>query len=60
MLTKQQIVEAINALPGDKFDNIDTVIEEIILLEKIEKGLKDITEGKIMPEDEVDREIEKW
>lgn len=60
MLTKQQIVEAINALPGDKFENIDTVIEEIILLEKIEKGLKDITEGKTISEEEVDREIEKW
>ena len=60
MITKQQIVDAINALPEDKFDNIDTVIEEIILLEKIEKGLQDIKEGKTMSAEEVDREIEKW
>ena len=60
MITKQQIVDAINALPEDKFDNIDTVIEEIILLEKIEKGLQDIKEGKTMSAEEVDRETEKW
>jgi len=60
MITKQQIVDAINALPEDKFDNIDTVIEEIILLEKIEKGLQDIKEGKTKSAEEVDREIEKW
>ncbi|MGZ8557749.1 MAG: hypothetical protein ACXWWC_05430 [Chitinophagaceae bacterium] len=44
-ITKNQIIEAIKAMPQDEFANIDEVIEEIILVEKIERGIKGMEEG---------------
>ena len=39
MLTKEIILKTIEAMPEEKFDNIDEVLEEIVLLEKIENSL---------------------
>jgi predicted transcriptional regulator len=60
MVTKKQILETIEALPDDKFATIENVIEEIILLEKIEKGLKEVKEGKFLTEEEANKEMDKW
>jgi hypothetical protein len=40
MLTKEQVISAINQLPG-KF-SIDEVIDELILLEKDRKGISSV------------------
>jgi hypothetical protein len=60
MLTKKQVLETIDALPEDKFRNIENVIEEIILLDKIEKGLKEVKEVNTLSEDEANKEMDKW
>lgn len=60
MISKDKIIEAIKAMPEEKFKDIESVIEEIILLDKIEKGLEAVKKGEILSEDEVDKEIEKW
>ena len=60
MVTKKQVLETIDALPEDKFRNIENVIEEIILLDKIEKGMKEIREGKSISEEEANKEMDKW
>ncbi len=60
MLTKKQVLETIDALPEDKFRNIENVIEEIILLDKIEKGLKEVKEDNTLSEDEANKEMDKW
>ena len=60
MITKQQIVDAINALPEDKFENLEAIIEEIILLEKIHKGVEAAQRGELIGEEDVDKETEKW
>lgn len=59
-ITKAQIIEAIQAMPQTEFNHIDEVIEEIILLEKIENGLKEMTEGKVVSEEEMDKIIASW
>ena len=59
-ITKNQIIEAIKAMPQDEFANIDEVIEEIILLEKIERGIKDMEEGRVITHDEMKKEIDSW
>jgi predicted transcriptional regulator len=56
-ITKKQIIEAIEAMPQTEFANIDKVIEEIILLEKIERGIKDIEEGRVITHEEMKKEI---
>lgn len=60
MISKDKIIEAIKAMPEEKFKDIEAVIEEIILLDKIEKGLEAVKRGEILSEEDVDNEIEKW
>lgn len=60
MITKKQIIEVINAMPQEEFNDIEPVIEEIILLEKIKKGLAAVEQGKTLSEDEADKIIESW
>ena len=59
-ITKKQIIEAIEAMPQEEFVNVDEVIEEIILLEKIERGIKDMDEGRVITHEEMKKEIESW
>jgi len=58
MLTKEQVISAINQLPG-KF-SIDEVIDELILLEKIEKGLAQSETNEVISDEVLDRELPEW
>jgi hypothetical protein len=60
MLTKDKILETLKAMPEERFKDIESVIEEIILLEKIENGLDALKKGDIISEEDLDKEIEKW
>jgi hypothetical protein len=59
-ITKAQIIEAIQAMPLEEFNHIDEVLDEIILLEKIERGLKEMREGNGISEEEMDKIIASW
>ena len=58
MLTKARIKEQIDKLP-EKF-SLDDLIERLILIEKIESGIKQSENGEVISEEEMDNEIEKW
>ena len=60
MITKEKIIESIKAMPEDKFDNIDVLLERIVLLEKIETGLKDVENGNTHTNEEINQIIESW
>ena len=60
MLSKEKMIETLKALPEEKFYSVDTLIEEIILMDKIEKSLETVQRGEVLSEEEVDKEIEKW
>jgi len=47
-------------MPEERFTHIDAVIEELILLEKIERGLEAIKNREVISEEELDQEIEQW
>ncbi len=51
MLTKEKIHKTIDRLPDNL--TIDQVIEELILLEKIEEGIKDANEGRTFTTEDV-------
>ena len=55
MLTKEKIKRSIDSLP-DKF-TIEDVIEELILIDKIEQGLTDIKEGNVYSTEEIREEL---
>ena len=59
MLTKKQVIEVLDSIPDDKFD-LALAIEEIIMLEKVEERLEDLRRGRLISEDDLDKEIEKW
>ena len=58
MLTKERIKITIDSLP-DNF-TIEDIIEELIALEKIERGLKDVKEGKVYTTEETKKRLDKW
>jgi len=58
MLTKEKIHYTIDKLPDNL--TIDQVIEELILLDKIEQGIKDADEGRVFTTEEVKVKLNKW
>ena len=58
MITKEKLIEAIKKLP-EGF-TLEQVIEELILLDKIEKGVSDIDEGRIYSNKEAENRLSKW
>ncbi len=60
MLTKEKIIESIKAMPEDKFNNIDVLLERIVLLEKIESGLTDLENGDMHTNEEMNQIIDSW
>ena len=60
MITKEKIIEAIKAMPEDKFEDIDILLERLVILEKVDKGLKDIEEGNIISHEDMKNKIDSW
>ena len=58
MLTKTNLIKQIDKLP-EEF-SIDELVERLILIEKIERGLDQSEKGEVISESEFDKEIEKW
>ncbi len=58
MLTKARLKEQIEKFP-EEF-SIDDLIENLIIIEKIEKGNKQSENGEVILESEMENEIEKW
>ncbi|MFA5972526.1 MAG: hypothetical protein WC780_09265 [Lentimicrobiaceae bacterium] len=58
MLTKDKIKKSIDTLPDNL--TIDQVIDRMIMLDKIEQGLKDVEDGNIYTTEEVKEKLNKW
>jgi hypothetical protein len=58
MITKTQLLESIDNLP-EEFERED-VIERLIIIDKYNKGIKQINEGKTMPIGQFKKEFEAW
>lgn len=58
MLTKTQIINTLDGLP----DNvpIEQVIEHLIFLDKVNKGLSDSESGRINTVEEAKQKLNKW
>ena len=58
MLTKTKLNKTIKNLP-ETF-TIDELIEQLLFTEKVEEGLKQAYEGKVVTNEDVRLMIEKW
>ena len=58
MLTKEKLKQTINNLP-DSF-TIDELIDQLIFIEKVEEGIQQSKENKVVSNEDVRKIIEKW
>jgi predicted transcriptional regulator len=58
MLTKEKLNKTISQLP-DSF-TIDELIDRLLFIEKVEEGIKQSEEGKVVSNEDVKWMIDKW
>jgi predicted transcriptional regulator len=57
-MKRAKVLEAVKELPQE-FD-LEDLIERLIFMEKVEKGLQHIKDGRTLPHEEVKEIIKKW
>ena len=58
-MKKNTVIETVDSF-GEEFD-AEKVIEKLLFVEKVERGLKDIEEGKVLDYKEIKQKFtEKW
>lgn len=58
MITKTQIKNSLDNLPENL--TVDQVIDQLIFLEKIQKGLDDSKNGRINSKEEAKQKLSRW
>ena len=58
MLNKEKVLETIQSLP-EEF-SLDELVGRLILLEKINTGLQEVEEGKVVSQEEAKERMKKW
>lgn len=58
MLTKLLVKKQLEKLP-EEF-SLDEFVEQLILIQKIEKRLKESENNNVISEEDLDKEVEKW
>ena len=58
MLTKKIVQDHLEELPNEF--SIDELVERLILIEKIKKGNHQSEKNEVIPDLELDKELQKW
>lgn len=58
MLTKSKVKKTIDSLP-DSF-TLDELIERLIFIEKVEEGIEQSKQGRVISNEDVQSMIDKW
>jgi len=58
MTTKDKIISGIKNLPDSV--TIDDILDQIMLVEKIEKGIEQSNKNQVVSDDELDKLLGKW
>jgi predicted transcriptional regulator len=58
MLVKAKVLETIQSLP-DNF-SLDELVERLIVLEKIQEGLRQVEDGEVMSNEKAKKRLGKW
>lgn len=57
-MKKEMVLETVKEFPSE-FD-LDVLMERLIFIENVEKGLKQLDEGKTTPHEQVKEMVKKW
>lgn len=60
MITKEKLIETIKAMPEDKFEDVDELIDRIHLVEKTKQAEKDIAAGNVFTHEQVKEQMQQW
>lgn len=58
MITKTQLISSLEKLPENL--TIDQLIDHILFIEKIQKGISDSENGRINTKEEAKQKLSKW
>jgi hypothetical protein len=58
MITKTQLIQTLDKMPENL--SIDQIIDQLIFLEKVQKGLEDSTNGRIHSKNQAKEKLNKW
>jgi len=58
MITKEKLIHAINRLP-EGF-SIDDVLDELLLIQKIDQGLEQSKSDNVIADTDLDKELPEW
>ena len=58
MSDKEAVLEAIRHLPDDA--SLDDIRTEVALLAKIREGIADAEAGRVVPHEQIERELRTW
>jgi len=58
MTTKDKIISGIKNLPDSV--TIDDILDQIMLVEKIEKGIEQSNKNQVVSDEELDKRLGKW
>jgi len=58
MITKTQLINTLDRLPENL--TIDQVIDHLIFVEKVQKGLDDSANGRINTKEEAKEKLKRW
>jgi predicted transcriptional regulator len=58
LLNREKIIESLRKLPDQVA--LDEVLERIILLDKIENGLRQSEQGQVITDEELDEKLPEW
>ncbi len=58
MLTKTELINSLESLPENL--TVDQVIDHIVFVEKVQKGIEDSEKGLISTKQEAQKILDKW
>ena len=57
-VVKEEIIQLIEKMPDDC--TVEDILYELYLKQKVDKGLQDIQEGRVMKHEEVKQRMSRW
>lgn len=57
-MKKTTVISTLNKLPKEFL--LDELLERLIVIEKIDEGLRDVSEGKTISHADLKKDVKKW